>query len=97
MRITRTQLRALILEAVKPKEVKESEMRKAVINCLKKEGGAAGMKLIVKSVKSLQTRKKKLPRKFRTNRSIERFVLKMKETLKHRNGDIILTIGLPKR
>ena len=95
--LSQLELRTLILEAIEVKEIKESEIKKAVINCLKKEGGAAGMGLCVKTVKSLQTKRKKLPKKLKTNKQIARFILRMSNVVKHRYGDIILTTGLPKK
>ena len=97
MKITRRQLRRLIFEAAGLKEVKESEIKRAVITCLKKEGGAAGMDLIIKRVKNLQTKTKKLPKKFRTNKQIAKYVLSLDNVVRHRKGDIILTTGLPKK
>jgi hypothetical protein len=91
------ELRSLILEAIKTKEIKESEIKKAVTKCLKKEGGAAGIGLCVKTVKNLQTKTKKLPKKLKTNKQIQRFILRMDNVVKHRYGDLILTTGLPKR
>lgn len=97
MKLSRNQLRQLILEAVKQKEVKESDIRKAVVQCLEKEGGAAGIDLIIKHVKKLQTKTKKLPQNLRTNKALVRHILKMDDIVKHRKGDIILMKGLPKR
>tara|TARA_B100000214_G_scaffold367500_1_gene337724 strand:- start:723 stop:1022 length:300 start_codon:yes stop_codon:yes gene_type:complete len=92
------QLRRLILEAIKEEqEIKESDIKKAVVDCLKKEGGAAGIGLCIKTVKSLQKGRKKLPKKLKTNQQIERFILKMDNVVKHKYGDLILTTGLPKR
>jgi|TARA_R110001592_G_scaffold275122_3_gene542098 hypothetical protein len=97
MKITRNELRKLIIEAIEPKDVKDSEIKKAVILCLKKEGGAAGIDLLIKAVKGLETKRKKLPKNLKNKKSIARYILKMNDILKHRNGDIILTIGLPKK
>ena len=81
MKITRNELRKLIIEAIEPK----------------KEGGAAGIDLLIKAVKGLETKRKKLPKNLKNKKSIARYILKMNDILKHRNGDIILTIGLPKK
>ena len=97
MKLTRRILRQLIIEAIEPKEVKIKDIEKAVRKCLEKEGGAAGMGLLVKCVKALQTKTKKLPKKLRTNKQIEKCILKMDFVVKHRYDDIILTIGLPKK
>lgn len=97
MKITRQMIRRLILEALEPKEVKENEIKRIVIKCLKKEGGAAGLDLLVKAVESLETKRKKLPKKLKNKKAIARHILKMEDIIKHRDGDIILTIGLPKK
>lgn len=97
MNLTRQMLRQLIMEAIEPKEIKMRDIEKAVRKCLEKEGGAAGMNLLVKSVKKLQTRTKRLPKKCRTTRQIKKCILKMDFVVKHRYDDIILTVGLPKR
>ena len=97
MKITRKMLRQLIMEALDEKEVKEKDIRKIVIATLRKEGGAAGMDLLVKAVKSLETKTKKLPKKLKNNKAIGRCILKMDDIVKHSQGDIILTIGLPKK
>jgi hypothetical protein len=97
MKMTRRQIRNLIIEAVKKNDIKETEIKRAVTNCLKKEGGAAGIDLCVKTVKNLQTKTKKLPKKLKTNKQIQRFILRMDNVVKHRYGDLILTTGLPKK
>jgi len=97
MKITRRQLRKLLIEAISTKEIKDSEIKKAVILCLKREGGAAGIDLLIKSVKALETKRKKLPKNLKNKKSIARHILRMEDILKHRNGDIILKIGLPKK
>jgi hypothetical protein len=84
-------------ESASIKEIKMSEIQKSVRKCLEKEGGAAGMGLLVKCVKSLQTKTKKLPKHCRTNKQIAKCILKMNFVVKHRYDDIILTVGLPKR
>ena len=97
MKLTRRMLRQLIMEAIDPKEIKLKDIEKVVRNCLEKEGGAAGMGLLVKAVKGLQTKAKKLPKKLKTNKQIAKCILKMDFVVKHRYDDIILTIGLPKK
>ena len=102
MKVTRRQLRSLILETLSEAkkdevEIKESEIEKAVIDCLKTEGGAAGIGLCVKTVKKLQNGRKKLPKKLKTNAKIKNFILKMDKVIKHRFGDLILTVGLPRK
>ena len=97
MKITRQMLRNLIMEAVAPKEIKMREIERAVRKCLEKEGGAAGMGLLVKCVKGLETKRKKLPKKCKSSKQIAKCILKMDFVVKHRYEDIILTVGLPKR
>lgn len=97
MKVTKRQLIKLIMESIKPKEVKIKDIERAVKKCLEKEGGAAGMDLLIKSVKELETKTKKLPKKLRTNKQIAKCILKMDFVVKHRYDDIILTIGLPKK
>ena len=97
MKLTREMLRQLIIEAIEPKEIKMKDVEKAVRKCLEKEGGAAGMGLLVKCVKGLQTKTKKLPKHCKTNKQIAKCILKMDFVVKHRYDDIILTVGLPKR
>jgi len=97
MKITRKQLRKLLIEVIEPKKIKDTEIKKAVILCLKREGGAAGIDLLIKVVKALETKRKKLPKNLKNKKAIARHILKMNDILKHRNGDIILTIGLPKK
>ena len=97
MKSTRHILRQLIIEAIDSKEVKMKDIERAVRKCLEKEGGAAGIDLLVKCVKALQTKTKKLPKKLRTNKQIAKCILKMDFVVKHRYDDIILTIGLPKK
>ena len=96
MRITRRELRQMIMEAVNHKEIKESQIRKIVVAVLRKEGGAAGMGMLIDAVKSLETKNKKLPKKLKSNKAIAKCILKMNDIVEHKEGDIILTIGLPK-
>ena len=97
MNLTRQIIRELILEMIEPKEIKMREIEKAVRMCLEREGGAAGMGLLVKCVKKLQTKRKKLPKNCRSNKQIAKCILKMNFVVKHRYDDIILTVGLPKK
>jgi hypothetical protein len=97
MKLTREMLRQLIMEAVEPKEIKSKDIERAVRKCLEKEGGAAGIGLLVKCVKALETKTKKLPKNCKTNKQIAKCILKMDFVVKHRYDDIILTVGLPKR
>ena len=62
MKLTREILRQLIIEAIESKEIKMKDIERAVRKCLEKEGGAAGMSLLVKCVKALETKTKKLPK-----------------------------------
>ena len=97
MKLSRRELRHLIMEAVGHKEIKQGQIRKIVVTTLRKEGGAAGIDLLVQAVKSLETKTKKLPKKLKNNREIAKCILRMDDIVKHSQGDIILTIGLPKK
>ena len=97
MKLTRRMLRRLIMESAELKEIKTKEIEKEVRKCLEKEGGAAGMNLLIKCVKNLQTKTKRLPKHCRSNKQIEKCIRAMDFVVKHRYEDIILTIGLPKR
>ena len=48
-------------------------MDDAIIKCLKKEGGAAGMGMLVDAVKGLETKTKKLPKKLSAKAKIKRY------------------------
>ena len=97
MKLTRQLLRRLIIETIESKEVKMKDIEQAVRKCLEKEGGAAGMGLLVKCVKALETKTKKLPKHCKSSKQIEKCILKMDFVVKHRYEDIILTAGLPKK
>ena len=91
-----TAYRDQLKEGIDIKEIKIKEIERAVRKCLEKEGGAAGLGLLVKSVKALETKRKKLPKNLKSNKKIAKCILKMNFVVKHRYDDIILTIGLPK-
>lgn len=97
MKLNKYHLRKLILESISQKEIKMAEIERAVKKCLQKEGGAAGLKLLIKSVKDLETKSKKLPKNCSTNDKIKKCIMKMDFVVKHRYDDIILTTGLPKK
>ena len=97
MKLSKNYLRRLIMEVARTKEIRDSEIRRVVIATLRKEGGAAGIDMLVQAVKSLQTKTKKLPKKLKKDKNIARHILRMDDVIKHSKGDIILTIGLPKK
>ena len=68
----------------------------AIISCLKKEGGAAGMGMLVDAVKSLETKTKKLPAKLSSKAKIKKYIAQHDAVLTHKYKDIILIKGLPK-
>ena len=68
----------------------------AIISCLKKEGGAAGMGMLVDAVKSLATKTKKLPAKLSSKAKIKKYIAQHDAVLTHKYKDIILIKGLPK-
>ena len=80
----------------KAKEVSLKQVDKAIVSCLKKEGGAAGMGMLVDAVKSLETKTKKLPSNLSSNVKIKKYIAKHAAVLVHKYKDIILIKGLPK-
>ena len=81
----------------KTKEVTLSQVDKAIIDCLKKEGGAAGMGMLVDAVMSLETKSKKLPKNLSSKAKIKKYIAKHPKLLIHKYKDIILVQGLPRR
>ena len=80
----------------KVKEISKRQIDNAFISCLKKEGGAAGMGMLVDAVKSLETKTKKLPSNLSSNVKIKKYIAKHAAVLVHKYKDIILIKGLPK-
>ena len=66
----------------KEEKVSEDKIETAIKDTLKKEGGAAGIDPLKKAVKSLNVD---------TDFDIEKFLKKMSNVEKHKNGDYILT------
>ena len=66
----------------KEEKVSEDKIERAIKDTLKKEGGAAGIDPLKKAVKSLNVD---------TDFDIEKFLKKMSNVEKHKNGDYILT------
>lgn len=99
MKITRLEIRNIIREIAKNTAKKEISLRQAdsaIISCLKKEGGAAGMGMLVDAVKALETKTKKLPAKLSSKAKIKKYIKKHPAVLTHKYKDIILIKGLPK-
>ena len=80
----------------KQKEIALSQADKAIVSCLKKEGGAAGMGMLVDAVQSLETKTKKLPKQLSSKAKIKNYIKKHPAVLTHKYKDIILIKGLPK-
>ena len=80
----------------KVKEVSLKSVDKAIVSCLKKEGGAAGMGMLVDAVQSLETKTKKLPKQLSSKDKIKNYIKKHPAVLTHKYKDIILIKGLPK-
>jgi len=80
----------------KKKEISLSQADKAIVSCLKKEGGAAGMGMLVDAVQSLETKNKKLPKQLSSKAKIKNYIKKHPAVLTHKYKDIILIKGLPK-
>ena len=98
MKITRRQIRNLILESLKKekKEVTDSQVKSAVKQCLKKEGGAAGMDLLVACVEALEKKNGPiLPDSLSSKDKIKKCILNMDFIVKHKHGDIIDIDGCP--
>jgi hypothetical protein len=98
MKLNRQKLRRLILEALKKekKEITDSQVRAAVKQCLKKEGGAAGMDLLIDCVEALEKKKGPvLPSSLNSRAKIKKCILSMEFIVKHKHGDIIDIDGCP--
>jgi len=80
----------------KSKEISLKSVDKAFISCLEKEGGAAGMGMLVNAVKSLESKTKKLPSKLSSKAKIKKYIARHDAILIHKFKDIILIKGLPK-
>ena len=89
MVISESRLRKIILEEAK-KIATEVQIQKQVVKVLRKEGGAAGLDLLIKAVKKIKNR----PENIKDNKSIAKYILKMPGIVRHRDGDIILVQGL---
>ena len=83
-------------ENKKTADISEKQIDKAIISCLKKEGGAAGLGMLVDAVIALQTKTKKLPKKLATKAKVKKYILRHPALLVHKYKDIILIQGLPK-
>lgn len=77
-------------------DISEKQIDKAIISCLKKEGGAAGLGMLIDAVMSLETKTKKLPTKLAAKAKVKKYILKHPALLVHKYKDIILIQGLPK-
>ena len=98
MKTTRSIIRKLIMEALKEKsEIKIKDVDNAIVKCLKKEGGAAGIGMLIDAVMSLETQTKKLPQKLSTKAKVKKYIRRHKDILIHKYKDIILVKGLPKK
>ena len=84
------------LNEVAGKEIKLSQVDAAIVKCLKREGGAAGMGMLVDAVKSLETKTKKLPANLSSKAKIKKYISRHDAVLTHKYKDIILIKGLPK-
>lgn len=78
------------------KEISLKLVDSAIVKCLKKEGGAAGMGMLVDAVKSLETKTKNLPAKLSSKAKIKKYIAQHDAVLTHKYKDIILIKGLPK-
>lgn len=96
MKTTRSLIRKLIKEAIeKKKEVKNKDIDNAIKSCLKKEGGAAGLGMLVKVVQGLETDKKDLPSNLSTKEKIENYIKRHKDFIQLKHKDIVLKSDIP--
>ena len=96
MKTTRSLIRKLIKEAIEKKqEAKIKDIDKAIKSCLKKEGGAAGLGMLVKVVQSLKNDKKDLPSKLSTKEKIENYIKRHKDFIQLKHKDIVLKSDIP--
>ena len=96
MKTTRSLIRKLIKEAIEKKqEVKIKDIDKAIKSCLKKEGGAAGLGMLVKVVQGLVTDTKKLPKKLGSDSKIKKYIINHPKFIKLTSGDIVLKSEIP--
>ena len=89
--------KALAEGTEKVKEISLNKVDNAIISCLKKEGGAAGMGMLVDAVMSLEANSKKLPKNLSSKAKIKKYIAKHPKLLIHKYKDIILVQGLPRR
>jgi len=89
--------KALSEAAKKSKEISIKQVNRAIISCLKREGGAAGLGMLVDVVTSLETKTKNLPEKLSSKAKIKKYITKHPGLLTHKYKDIILVQGLPRR
>ena len=91
MKTTRSLIRKLIKEEIEKKqEVKNKDIDNAIKRCLKKEGGAAGLGMLVKVVQGLETDKKDLPSNLSTKAKIENYIKNHKDFIQLKHKDIVL-------
>jgi|TARA_R100000388_G_scaffold80741_1_gene59425 hypothetical protein len=79
MKITKSQLRKIILEEIN-KEI-QPKVEKAILDTLSDEGGAAGLDPLVKSAKEVESGI--------TEKDVKDLLKKMKKVMQHRDGDYI--------
>ena len=94
MKTTRNIIRNLIMEALK-KEVTLKQVDNAIKSCLKKEGGAAGLGMLVKVVQGLETNKKDLPSDLSSEGKIKKYIIGHKDFIQLRHKDIVLKSDIP--
>ncbi len=78
------------------KEIKLKQVDNAIVACLKREGGAAGLDMLVDKVLGLETKTKKLPKNLSSKAKIKKYIKAHPAVLTHKYKDIILIKGLPK-
>ena len=80
----------------KLKEISLKRVDHTIVSCLKKEGGAAGLGMLVDAIKGLETKTKKLPASLSSVAKIKKYISNHDGVLTHKYKDVILIKGLPK-
>ena len=95
MKNTRNIIREIIIESIK-KEITLKEVDNAIIKCLKKEGGAAGLGMLVDVVLKLATKIKELPKQLSSESKIKTYIRNHPKLTMLREKDIVLKSSIKK-
>lgn len=98
MKISRRQLKIIIENIIKnkkkAKEISFKKIDRTIERILKKEGGAAGLGMIVTALKKLEVGQFVLPMKCSTKSKIKKYIEKSDKFIVHKYKDVILKKGL---